>query len=214
MWLVIISCLVYSLANFSSATIDNRPSHDAQSCLTVGDQCHANSDCCSHLTCSPVQGEFEHCPVADVHSVFWLGKNLCLPSTYDERLQRRADDVIMPPYYNTNNQFYPYALSKLRLPPTKGQTSKQASSAAKRLGNGSTKTIRVHFLFLYSCLEWDHCQFHEDCGEGNCCYVHFRFRSLPKWFCRPNRNDQDEPCEPLTKYRSPKVMPAQKQQQR
>ncbi|CAF2402373.1 unnamed protein product [Rotaria sp. Silwood2] len=62
-------------------------------------------------------------------------------------------------------------------------------------------------------MEWDHCQFHEDCGEGNCCYVHFRFRSLPKWFCRPNRNDITELCAPLTRYRSLKDVPAWKQQQ-
>lgn len=60
--------------------------------------------------------------------------------------------------------------------------------------------------------EWENCQFHEDCGEGNCCYVHFRFRSLPKWFCRPNRNDANELCQPLTKYRSLKDVPAWKQQ--
>jgi Prokineticin len=68
-------------------------------------------------------------------------------------------------------------------------------------------------LFFSSSLEWDHCRFHEDCGEGNCCYVHFRFRSLPKWFCRPNRKDQNELCEPLAKYRSLKDVPAWKQQQ-
>ena len=120
MWLVIISCLVYSLANFSSAAIDNHPSHDVQPCLSVGDQCLENNDCCPHLTCSPVQGRCEPCPVIDVGSFFSLGRNLCLPSTYDERLKRRADDLIMPPYYNTNNQFYPYGLSKLRLPTDEG----------------------------------------------------------------------------------------------
>ncbi len=66
----------------------------------------------------------------------------------------------------------------------------------------------------FSCflLEWDHCRFHEDCGESNCCYVHFRFRSLPKLFCRPNRNNKSELCEPLAKYRSLKDVPAWKQQ--
>jgi hypothetical protein len=64
----------------------------------------------------------------------------------------------------------------------------------------------------YFFLEWDHCQFHENCGEGNCCYAHFRFRSLPKSFCRPNRNNKNELCEPLTKYRSLKDVPAWKQQ--
>lgn len=62
-------------------------------------------------------------------------------------------------------------------------------------------------------LEWDSCQYHEDCGEGNCCYVHFRFRSLPKWFCRANRNELTDLCEPLTKYRSLKDIPAWKEQQ-
>lgn len=62
-------------------------------------------------------------------------------------------------------------------------------------------------------LEWDNCQFHEDCGEGNCCYVHFRFRSLPKSFCRPNRGNNEELCEPLARYRSLKDIPAWKQLQ-
>ncbi|CAF0758425.1 unnamed protein product [Didymodactylos carnosus] len=51
-------------------------------------------------------------------------------------------------------------------------------------------------------LEWDNCRFHEDCGDGYCCYVHFRFRSLPKSFCRPNRGNKSEMCEPKSKYRS------------
>jgi hypothetical protein len=71
---------------------------------------------------------------------------------------------------------------------------------------------RVRENFLCFLLEWDHCRFHEDCGESNCCYVHFRFRSLPKLFCRPNRNNKSELCEPLTKYRSLKDVPAWKQQ--
>ncbi len=71
------------------------------------------------------------------------------------------------------------------------------------------KYLILDFLFF---VEWDHCQFHEDCGEGNCCYAHFRFRSLPKSFCRVNRNNKSELCEPLTKYRSLKDVPAWKQQ--
>jgi hypothetical protein len=73
--------------------------------------------------------------------------------------------------------------------------------------------IRIIFLFIFYSSEWGHCQFHEECGQGNCCYVHFRFRSLPKWFCRPNRNDISELCKPLAKYRSLKDVPAWKQQQ-
>ena len=67
-------------------------------------------------------------------------------------------------------------------------------------------------LFSSSSSEWDNCRFHEDCGEGNCCYVHFRFRSLPKSFCRPNRKNRSDLCEPLTKYRSLKDVPAWKEQ--
>ncbi len=82
--------------------------------------------------------------------------------------------------------------------------------------SNETKWVISNRLFqheqaLFSSLEWDHCQFHEDCGEGNCCYVHFRFRSLPKSFCRPNRNAKSDLCEPLTKYRSLKDVPAWKQ---
>jgi hypothetical protein len=73
--------------------------------------------------------------------------------------------------------------------------------------------IRIIFLFIFYSSEWGHCQFHEECGQGNCCYVHFRFRSLPKWLCRPNRNDISELCKPLAKYRSLKDVPAWKQQQ-
>ena len=72
----------------------------------------------------------------------------------------------------------------------------------------------MKFAFRTVILEWDHCRFHEDCGEGNCCYVHFRFRSLPKWFCRPNRNEIRELCQPLAKYRSLKDVPAWKNHQR
>jgi len=49
-------------------------------------------------------------------------------------------------------------------------------------------------------LEWDNCRFHEDCGDGYCCYVHFRFRSLPKSFCRPNKSERG--CSPISKYRT------------
>lgn len=78
---------------------------------------------------------------------------------------------------------------------------------------GKYKRLYIDYLFSFlPILEWDHCQFHEDCGEGNCCYVHFRFRSLPKWFCRPNRNAENELCAPLTGYRSLKDVPAWKEQ--
>jgi hypothetical protein len=107
--------------------------------------------------------------------------------------KRNSEELLIPPYYNPKNQLYPYGISKPALPFYKAQESKQAFERKK--------------------LEWDHCQFHEDCGEGNCCYVHFRFRSLPKWFCRPNRNEMNELCQPLTKYRSLKDVPAWKQQQ-
>jgi len=119
--------------------------------------------------------------------------NICLPSTFNQYSKRNLEEFIIPPYYSPKNQLYPYGISKPALPFYKSETSKQASQRKK--------------------LEWDHCQFHEDCGEGNCCYVHFRFRSLPKWFCRPNRNDISELCQPLTKYRSLKDIPAWKQQQ-
>ncbi|CAF0908691.1 unnamed protein product [Didymodactylos carnosus] len=58
-------------------------------------------------------------------------------------------------------------------------------------------------------LKWDNCRFHEDCGDGYCCYVHFRFRSLPKSFCRPNRGNKSEMCEPKSKYRSSSSSPQQ-----
>ncbi|UJR15677.1 hypothetical protein I4U23_002611 [Adineta vaga] len=119
--------------------------------------------------------------------------NLCLPSTIHERSKRNIDDFIIPPYYNPKNQLYPYGISKPALPFYKGQDIKQTEESKK--------------------MEWDHCHFHEECGEGNCCYVHFRFRSLPKWFCRPNHNVLTGLCEPLTKYRSLKDVPAWKQLQ-
>ncbi|CAF0796437.1 unnamed protein product [Rotaria sp. Silwood1] len=119
--------------------------------------------------------------------------NLCLPSIFNSPSKRNLEDFIIPPYYNPSNQLYPYGISKPALPFYKAPNSKQSSERKN--------------------MEWDHCQFHEDCGEGNCCYVHFRFRSLPKWFCRPNRNDINELCSPLTRYRSLKDVPAWKQQQ-
>jgi len=175
----LVSCIVFLISNLCLAAIDNEPKNlffHKEQCKFIGDKCQENNDCCSNLLCYSVQET-----------------NLCLPSTSDWRWKRNLEDLMIPPYYNPNNQLYPYGISKPALPFYKEQLSKQASDRKK--------------------LEWDHCQFHEDCGEGNCCYVHFRFRSLPKLFCRPNRNDMSELCEPLTKYRSLKDVPAWKQQQ-
>jgi len=178
MWLLISSCIVLLISNLCLATINDESKIISLQikCKTIGDKCQKHNDCCSHLTCYSNQEN-----------------GLCLPSTFDPHLKRHLEDFIIPPYYNPNNQLYPYGISKPALPFYKVQESKQSSDRKK--------------------LEWDHCQFHEDCGEGNCCYVHFRFRSLPKWFCRPNRDDKNKLCEPLTKYRSLKDVPAWKQQQ-
>ncbi|CAF0868967.1 unnamed protein product [Adineta ricciae] len=119
--------------------------------------------------------------------------NICSSSRPHQRSKRNIDDSIIPPYYNPKNQLYPYGISKPILPFYKGLGLKTTDESKK--------------------MEWDHCQFHEECGEGNCCYVHFRFRSLPKWFCRPNRNELTGLCEPLTKYRSLKDVSAWKQLQ-
>jgi len=121
-------------------------------------------------------------------------KNLCLPS--DKHKKRYADDFIIPPYYNPKNHLYPYGINMPPFPFYNAYEVKQSKSHQRNK------------------MEWDHCQFHENCGEGNCCYVHFRFRSLPKSFCRPNRNNKSDLCEPLTKYRSLKDVPAWKQQQK
>ncbi|CAF0719591.1 unnamed protein product [Adineta steineri] len=120
-------------------------------------------------------------------------QNLCLP--FDKRMKRYSDDFIIPPYYNPQNYLYPYGINMPPFPFYNAYGTKQSEIQPRNKK------------------EWDNCQFHEDCGENNCCYVHFRFRSLPKSFCRPNRNNKSKLCEPLTKYRSLKDVPAWKQQQ-
>jgi len=174
--LLLITCIVFLISNSCLATIDNDPKNiffHKEQCQSLGDKCQENNECCSDLICYSIKEN-----------------NYCLPPTSEWK--RNSEELIVPPYYNPNNQLYPYGISKPGLPFHKGQESKQEYERKK--------------------LEWDHCQFHEDCGEGNCCYVHFRFRSLPKWFCRPNRNNISELCQPLAKYRSLKDVPAWKQQ--
>lgn len=119
--------------------------------------------------------------------------NLCIS---DEQLAKRSalDHLIIPPYYNPKNHLYPYG-SHLPPFPFHHVVEDKISKTTHR-----------------NRLEWDHCRYHEDCGEGNCCYVHFRFRSLPKSFCRPNRNPENDLCEPLARYRSLKDVPAWKKQ--
>jgi len=162
------------------AIIDDEPLNNfyfKNQCQNLGDICQESDDCCSQLTCYSLQNE-----------------NLCLPSY--KRVERYADDFIVPPYYNPKNHLYPYGINMPPFPFYNAYGTKQSKTQPRNK------------------MEWDNCQFHEDCGEGNCCYVHFRFRSLPKSFCRPNRNPQTDLCEPLTKYRSLKDVPAWKQQRK
>ena len=99
------------------------------------------------------------------------------------------------------------------MPPFPFYNAYQGKQSKTPQRNKMGKINEIKYLILdFFFVEWDHCQFHEDCGEGNCCYAHFRFRSLPKSFCRVNRNNKSELCEPLTKYRSLKDVPAWKQQ--
>jgi hypothetical protein len=183
MWLLINSCIIFLISNLCLAAIVDE-SKNIYFEKEQLQQCKTIGDQC--------QKEENCCSPLTCYSN--QEKSLCLPSTIDQRLKRQLEDFIIPPYYNPNHQLYPYGISKPALPFYKAkETSSQAFERKK--------------------LQWDHCQFHEDCGEGNCCYVHFRFRSLPKWFCRPNRDDMSNLCEPLTKYRSLKDVPAWKQQQ-
>ncbi|CAF1460124.1 unnamed protein product [Rotaria magnacalcarata] len=181
MYLLITTCIVFLISNLCLATIHSDAKSIAiqneqiQKCKILGDYCTENIDCCSELNCYSIEEN-----------------KFCLPSILNTRSKHSVSDFIAPPYYNPNNQLYPYGISKPALPFYKAKDSKENSDRKN--------------------MEWNHCQFHEDCGEGNCCYVHFRFRSLPKWFCRPNRNNIDELCAPLTRYRSLKDVPAWKQQ--
>ena len=101
------------------------------------------------------------------------------------------------------------------MPPFPFYNAYEIKQSKSHQRNKMGKFFKKKKILLYSLilsLEWEHCQFHEDCGENHCCYVHFRFRSLPKSFCRPNRNNKSDLCEPLTKYRSLKDVPAWKEQ--
>ena len=201
------SSLAFFLGNICLAlAIDHE--HSGQ-CKSVGNFCETNNDCCSSLICYAIEGRAS-VSLWNVHSVAILGLNLCLPSTIDPQYKRQTEELIIPPYYNPSQQLYPYGISQPGLPFHKGHESK-ASLEGKKLGNEHQERERRNLIIIF-CVEWDHCQFHEDCGEGNCCYVHFRFRSLPKWFCRPNRSDASDLCEPLAKYRSLKDVPGWKEQ--
>ena len=128
-------------------------------------------------------------------------------------MKRYTDDFIIPPYYNPRNHLYPYGINMPPFPFYNAYGTKPSKTYQRsKLGTDCVRWHRENDVIVVL-LEWDHCQFHEDCGESNCCYVHFRFRSLPKSFCRPNRNPKSQLCEPLTKYRSLKDVPAWKQEQ-
>jgi len=115
MSLLISSCVVFLISTLFLATIADEPKNiylekeQLQQCQTIGDICKTEEDCCSHLTCYSVQET-----------------NLCLPSTLDQRSKRSLEDYIIPPYYNLNNQLYPYGISKPALPFYKAKESQQA----------------------------------------------------------------------------------------
>jgi len=104
---------------------------------------------------------------------------VCGPLKTDRRSKRDLEDVLVPIVsYNPRSRLHSFGLSM-----SSSEQSKQQPYQRKKFG-------------------WDSCRFHDDCDDGYCCYVHFRFRSLPKSFCRPNRGNKSEVCEPLNKYRS------------
>jgi len=113
-------------------------------------------------------------------------KNVCWSTTHNEKLERSTEDLAVPFYF---------AKSRINYSPF----------LHNRFG--------LQHEYQRKKLEWDSCRFHEDCGEGYCCYLHFRFRSLPKSFCRPNRSNKSEVCEPLTRYRSFKQVEVLNQEQ-
>ena len=129
--------------------------------------------------------------------------NVCLPSIIHGRWKRNVDDLIIPPYYEQKQQLYPYGIDKPALPFYKVQEPKQPVDN-KNFGKNESRFMNEILIII---LEWDQCQFHEDCGEENCCIGHPRFRSARKWFCRPKQHGISEACEPLTKYRSLKNVP-------
>ncbi|CAF1331239.1 unnamed protein product [Adineta steineri] len=185
MWLLITSCIGFLISNLCLATINNDPKNIFYQNKQI-QQCNNLGDTC--------QDNSDCCSDLICYSNQEDDKRCLLAPSHHHHLARRnKEDFVIPPYYNPLNQLYPYGISQPALPFYKAQELKQTHESKK--------------------MEWDHCQFHEECEEGHCCYVHFRFRSVPKWFCRPNRNDISELCEPLTKYHSLKDIPAWKQQQ-
>jgi hypothetical protein len=58
MWLLLASCIILVLSNFSMATITNEPSNSFDQCKIVGDKCQETNDCCSDLTCYSTQSMF------------------------------------------------------------------------------------------------------------------------------------------------------------
>jgi hypothetical protein len=64
--------------------------------------------------------------------------------------KHNSEDFIIPPYYNPNNQLYPYGISKPALPFYKSQGSKQTSES-KKLGNNNRYVFmnKISILFYF-----------------------------------------------------------------
>lgn len=61
MWLLIVSCLLFLIPNFSMEKINNEQINNfylKTQCHTIGDKCNGNNDCCSQLTCYSIQSMF------------------------------------------------------------------------------------------------------------------------------------------------------------
>lgn len=112
MWLLIISCTIILVSKFSLATIDIQAYnsfHSEDQCQTLGDTCQQTTDCCSDLTCYPVESRRQFVFRKKNLSINDLDQNLCLP--FNKRMKRYADDFVIPPYYNPRNHLYPYGIN-------------------------------------------------------------------------------------------------------
>ena len=60
----------------------------------------------------------------------------CVLSSINERGKRNSEDLITPPYYDPQNQLYPYGISRPTLPFYKGKQQQQAKqvSESKKMG--------------------------------------------------------------------------------
>jgi hypothetical protein len=141
--LLLIICIGFFISNLSFATIEKN-FFPKEQCKLKGDLCQ----CCSNSDCYIVEGRFIHWFVFFRSLILNIENKHCLPSIINERWKRNSEDFIIPPYYNPNNQLYPYGISKPVLPFYKAPISTQALES-KKMGNYDWYRLNKFLFFSF-----------------------------------------------------------------